>query len=229
MRVVEIEIKRRHGHFSAEHVLALFGDPGVDQVVGEDAAAGEELTVTVKTVKRNLEVRRNRRDLGVFFGRQIVEVLVSRFTRVDLVLNTIQTSHQQSREAEVRVAERIREAHFDTACLRAVDERNTDRSRAIARRVGELHRRFKARNQTLIGVDAGVRNGVKRTSVLDHAADVIERKFREPSVAIAREEVLAVLPDGLVDMHARTIVAFDRLRHEGGGFAVSSRYVPPCI
>ena len=62
--------------------------------------------------------------------------------------------------------------------------------------------------------------------MLDHAADVIERHFREPGVAIAREEVLTVLPDGLVDMHARTIVAFDRLRHEGGGLAVSSRYVP---
>ena len=102
MRVVEIEIKRRHGHFSAEHVLALFGDPGVDQVVGEDAAASEELTVTVKTVKRNLEVRRNGRDLGVFFGRQIVEVLVSRFARVDLVLKTLPSAKPRSRGKSCR-------------------------------------------------------------------------------------------------------------------------------
>ncbi len=41
--------------------------------------------------------------------------------------------------------------------------------------------------------------------------------------AITGEQVLAVLPDGLVNVHTRTVVANDRLRHEGGGLAVLVR------
>ena len=39
-------------------------------------------------------------------------------------------------------------------------------------------------------------------------------------VLVAGEERLAVFPDRLVDMHARAVVAIDRLRHEGCGLAV---------
>ena len=57
--------------------------------------------------------------------------------------------------------------------------------------------------------------------MLDDAADVEEGKLGQAGVAVTGEQVLAVLPDGLVDVHAGTaIVADDGLGHEGGGLAV---------
>jgi hypothetical protein len=57
--------------------------------------------------------------------------------------------------------------------------------------------------------------------VLDDAADVEERELRKARVAVAGKEVLAALPHRLVHVHARAVVADDRLRHEGGGLAVA--------
>lgn len=60
-------------------LLHLHGDVGIDEVVGEDAAAGQELAVTVKIFERLIKRRTDGRNLGVFLRRQIVEVLVGRF------------------------------------------------------------------------------------------------------------------------------------------------------
>ena len=59
--------------------------------------------------------------------------------------------------------------------------------------------------------------------VLDDAADVVQRELRQAGVAVAGEQVLAVLPDRLVHVHARAVVADDRLGHEGRGLAVGVR------
>ena len=55
----------------------------------------------------------------------------------------------------------------------------------------------------------------------DDAADVIEAFLAEVGVFVAGHDRLAVLPDRLVDVHARAVVAVDRLRHEGRGLAVA--------
>ena len=56
--------------------------------------------------------------------------------------------------------------------------------------------------------------------MLDDAADVVQGGLGQAGVAVAGEQVLAVLPDRLVHVHAGTVVANDGLRHEGGGLAV---------
>ena len=89
MREVEIEVERRHGHLRTEDFLALQGDVRVDHVVREDPAFEEEVAVGVERVERNFERRGDGRDLRVFFGRQIVEVLVGRFARMDLVFDPV--------------------------------------------------------------------------------------------------------------------------------------------
>jgi hypothetical protein len=57
------------------------------------------------------------RDLGVFFRRQVVQILVSGIAGVDLVLDAVKASHHQCGEAQVGVGTGIGEAGFDTACL----------------------------------------------------------------------------------------------------------------
>ena len=56
--------------------------------------------------------------------------------------------------------------------------------------------------------------------MLDDAADVVQGELAQAGVTVAGEQVLAVLPDRLVDMHAGAVVADDGLGHEGGGLAV---------
>jgi hypothetical protein len=61
--------------------------------------------------------------------------------------------------------------------------------------------------------------------VLDDAADVVQREVAQAGVAVAGEQVLAVLPDRLVHVHAAAVVADDGLGHEGGGLAVGVGHV----
>src|SRR5690606_19435919 len=155
-----------------------------------------------------------------FFRRQLVQILVHGIARVDLVLDAVQASHQQRREAQVRVGTRIREARLDTTAFRVLDERDTDRGRTVAGRVGQHDRRFVARHQTLVGVGQRVGDRVQRAGMLDDAADVVDRHFRQAAVRVAAEQVLAVLAQGLVYVHPGAVVTDDRLRHEGSGLAV---------
>ena len=61
--------------------------------------------------------------------------------------------------------------------------------------------------------------------MLDDTADVVQRFIRQTGIAVAGEQVLAVLGNGLVHVHAGTVVANDGLGHEGGGFAVGMGHV----
>ena len=89
----------------------------------------------------------------------------------------------------------------------------------------QQHRRLVARHQTLVGVGGRVGEGVDRLGVLDDAADVVEAGFREVGIVVAGEHRLAALPDRLVHVHARAVVAEHRLRHEGRRLAVGLRDV----
>ena len=61
--------------------------------------------------------------------------------------------------------------------------------------------------------------------MLDHAADEIEAELREIGILVAGHLRLAVLPDREVAMHARAVVAEDRLRHEAGRLAIGMRHI----
>ena len=61
--------------------------------------------------------------------------------------------------------------------------------------------------------------------MLDDAADVVQRHVRQVGVARTGEHRLAVLPDRLVAVHARTVVTEHRLRHERCGLAIGGRDV----
>ena len=62
--------------------------------------------------------------------------------------------------------------------------------------------------------------------MLDESADVPASQVGEPAVAVlVVEQRLAVLPQRLVAVHARAVVAEERLRHEGRGLALLPRGV----
>ena len=106
-----------------------------------------------------------------------------------------------------------------------VHVRDADRGRAVAGRIGQLHRGFVAGHQALVAVGGRVGEGVDRLGVLDDAADVPQAHVRQAGVLVAGEQRLAVLPDRLVHVHARAVVAEHRLGHEGGRLAVGVGHV----
>src|SRR5207248_1563273 len=68
--------------------------------------------------------------------------------------------------------------------------------------------------------------GEQRGRVRKQAADVRAGKLRQPGIpGLVRHQRRAVLPEGLVAVHAGAVVAEDRLRHEGDGLAGGARDV----
>src|SRR5690606_20559332 len=117
---------------------------------------------------------------------------------------TVQTRHQQGSEAQVGVADRVREVGFDTTGLGRSNPRNPDGSRTVAGRVRQHDGCFKAGNQTLVRVGAGVGEGVDDTGVLDDTADVVQRFLGQARVHVASKDVGAIFGNGLVHVHAGT-------------------------
>ncbi len=144
---------------------------------------------------------------------------------MDLVLDAVEPGEHHRREGEVGIGARVREAHLDAPRLGVRHPRDADRGGAVARRVGEHHRRLEAGHQALVAVGAGVGEGVERLGVADDAADVVERQIRQPAVLVAGEQRAAFLLQRLVYVHAAAVVADQRLWHEGRGLAVAVGHV----
>ena len=209
------------GHFETHHVLHLQLDIAVDEVVVEHAAGLQERAILVEVLESLAERAANGRDLLQLLRGKVVEILVHGCARINLVDDAVEASHQHRGEREVGVGGRIGEAHFNARRLRVVGPRNTARSGAIARRIGEQHGGFIAGHQALVGIRRRVRERVERLRMLDDAADVPQAFLRQVGILVAGHDRLAVFPDRLVDVHARTVIAEDGLGHEGRGLAVA--------
>jgi indolepyruvate decarboxylase len=79
----------------------------------------QELVVLPPARRAPRRASRGLRHLGQLLGRQVVDVLVERLARVDLVLDAVDHRHQHRREGQVRVAARVGAAELDALGLRA--------------------------------------------------------------------------------------------------------------
>lgn len=78
----------------------------------------------------------------------------------------------------------------------------------------------------MVAVHRRVGEGQQGRRVLEQAADVVAGVVGQARVAdLVVEEGRAVLPQGLVAVHARAVVTEDRLRHERDGLALGARDV----
>ncbi|MCY1311476.1 hypothetical protein D9M69_628060 [compost metagenome] len=113
-RVVHVELDWVRRCFITHHFSHLEFDEAIDLIVFEYATSLEELAILVERLQSFTKRTANSWDLLEFLGRQIVQILVHSLTWVDLVLDTVKTSHQQGCEAEIWVRCWIREADFKT-------------------------------------------------------------------------------------------------------------------
>ncbi len=155
---LQVEVEEefvRHGAqvHRCQLALALVGDPGLDTVLGEHVALEKEFMVTFQGVEPLAQRARGAPDLLGFLGLEVIQVLVDRFARVDLVLDAIQSGHEHGGEGEVGVAGRIRAAELDSLRLRALGvDRDPHGRRAVALGVNQVDRRFVARDQPAVRV-----------------------------------------------------------------------------
>src|SRR5437879_4130884 len=87
---------------------ALVVDPALDQVRGEDAAAGQVVVVDLQRVEDFHQRSRRALDLALQLGLELVEVFVDRLGWLDLVDDAVETGHQAGGEGEVRITRWVR-------------------------------------------------------------------------------------------------------------------------
>src|SRR5699024_9354847 len=226
--VVHLELQRSRAQAGRHDlVIHLVADVGINQVVGEHATLGEELIVILQGLQRAFQGGRRLRDALRLLWRQLVEVLIHRLVRLDAVLDAIQAGQHHRGKAQVRVAARVRRTELNALRLRVrARDRDTHRSGTVALRVHQVNRRLEARHQAVVGVQRRVGKRQHRASVLQYAADVVAVGIGKTRVTIlVVEQRLAVLPQGLVRVHTRTVIAGQRLRHEGRGLPIPPRHV----
>src|SRR5664280_461320 len=156
--------------------------------------------------------------LLALLGRQVVEVGLHRGRELVVVLDSLETGVEQAGEGQVGIAGRIGAAEL---CSRAflgarLVERNPDQRRAVALRPGDVDRRLVARDESLVGVDPLGEDRRKLARVLELPRDEALGLLREVVLVAGVEEAVSLAAEeGLMDMHARAVLAKDRLGHEG--------------
>src|SRR5205085_2859778 len=134
--------------------------------------------------------------------------------------HAVEAGEQHRREREICIARRIRRTKLKPLQLRIRREhRNTNRRRAVASGVREIHRRFETRHESFVTVRRRRSKSHHRRRMLQQAADVITCEIRKPGVTVAAEEWLLTFPQRLVTVHSRTVIAVQWLRHERRGFS----------
>jgi len=164
--------------------------------------------------------------LGLLLVAEVIQVQIvgtpAVFVGIDLVLDAVDTGHQNGGVAEIGVAGGIGVTQLETALVGSLGVgRDTDDGAAVGGGVTHGDGRLEAGHQTLEGVGAGVGEGAQRADVLQQAAHEPVRFAAQVCVAvIVGEDGLAVLEQQHMHVHAAAGLAVDGLGHEGGALAV---------
>src|SRR5271157_1343267 len=94
VKIEEELVRHRPQVHRGQLALALVGDPGFDNVLGEHVALEQEFVVSFQGVEHLAQRARGAFDLLGLFGLEVVQVLVDRIAGVDLVLDAIQAGHE---------------------------------------------------------------------------------------------------------------------------------------
>src|SRR5712691_3612509 len=179
-RRLYVEVERvlprmRAEPYGVHLVLALVLDPRLDHVRREDVALQQPIVGLLEVVEHDAEVAGELLDLLRLGGRQLVEVLVDRLARIDLVRDAVEPRHEARREGQIRVARVVGRPELDAlGRFRLRVHRDAHARRAVALAVREVDRRLVARHQPLVGVGRGRDDREQRRGVLEDAADVVE-------------------------------------------------------
>ena len=158
--------------------LSAFGALGLDEVLqqdfGEDTAGGEVIVVSLQSIQCLVQRGGQALQLLLFLLRQMIQVHVvgapAVLVGIDLVLDAVQTCHQDGSVAEIGVAGGIGITQLKAAHLGSLGiSGNTDDSGAVGGCVAHGDRSLEAGHQTLEGVGGGVGQGAQGSNVLQQS------------------------------------------------------------
>src|SRR5690606_18751545 len=202
------------------------GRLGLDQALEDVLAEGlADDLVLLQLLDRLAERGGEHRDvaaLEVLVG-EVIEILLHRVLERQLIDDAVHAGRQHRREGEVRIAGRIRAAQLDAGrvVVTLADGRNADQRRAVRPGPGDVDRSLVAGNQAAVAVDQRRDDGGEAARVLQLTSDEVPGNLgKAVRIALIDEGVLALAlvdeSEALVDVHAGTVDALDRLGHEGG-------------
>ena len=174
-------------------ILALVLQPGLDHILGKHIAPEQKIMILLQGIERLVQRPRHRFHLGRFLGLELVEVLIDRFGRLDLVSDPVQAPPSASPGKQGTGCSSGRGSELQRLAFSLVEYiGNTHTGAAVSGRVDQVDRRFVAGNQSSIGIGRRRDKGAQRMGVLDQAADIIAGGVADQSVALlVVENVLA--------------------------------------
>ena len=123
--VVHVEFDGAWRHFPTGDVFHLQFDIAFNLVLREHVTLQQEVMISGQAIQSFTQ----RSGYGWHFSKlrwwQVIEILVHGVARVDLVLNAVEASHEQSRIAQIWVRHCVREADFNALGLGTRTIRNT--------------------------------------------------------------------------------------------------------
>ena len=146
---------RNLGHLATLCSLGL--DKVLDELLGEYAARGEVVVVTFERVKRVLESCGKVAELCLFLIGEVIEVHIvgtpAVCVGINLILDTVETCHKDSRVAEVGVAGSVGITELEAALVRALCIcGDTDDRASVRGSVANGNGSLKAGYKTLEGI-----------------------------------------------------------------------------
>src|SRR5256885_7367159 len=107
--VIQEELIRMRPECHRVDILdSLHREPGIDEVLREDAFVEQEGMVGFERRQRLLQASRRVLHMLPLRGLEVVQVYIHRLRRLDLVLDPVETRHEQRGEREVRAGRWIR-------------------------------------------------------------------------------------------------------------------------
>ena len=130
--VIHFKFQRMRCHTDTADIFFFEGDVAVDPVFAEHTAAQEEFVSALRAASASSKKRKRLAPMHLL-PRQVVQVFIGRVARMDFVLNTVQTGHQQSGKCQVWVGGRIRKrASIRRALLLFTDGMRMEAERFLA-------------------------------------------------------------------------------------------------
>ena len=103
--VVEMELVRMGTECDCVHfIFLLVVYPGLDKVLGKDTTLEQIVMIFLQSIQYLAERAGGGSDLGFLFRFEFLNIFINRGSRINLVLNSIQSRQQHCREGEIRIA-----------------------------------------------------------------------------------------------------------------------------
>ena len=217
------------GHLAALCPLGL--DKVLDKLLGEYAACGEVVVITLERVERIVKSGGKVAELCLLLIGEVIEVHIvgapTVLVGIDLVLDTVETCHKYSRVAEVGVAGSVGVTELKAALLGALCiSGDTDDRASVRGSVAYGHGSLKAGNKSLEGVGRGVGDRAERVDVLKESAHKVVRGLGEVRVTVIIGEYgHAVLKKEHMHVHTAACLTVHGLGHKGSALAILKRGV----